>query len=110
MLPASHRLLNRVRQNILEAVTPASGSCTVHIYTQTIHRMTQNKQYIEQHKNKQYIEQHKNIGSFVWAVYVLCSLLKSPITSHLLGHNTLLSTQPFSLSVGHRFTATQNSR
>jgi hypothetical protein len=24
--------------------------------------MTQNKQYIEQHKNKQYIEQHKNIG------------------------------------------------
>ena len=26
------------------------GSCTFHIYTQTIHRTTQNKQYIEQHK------------------------------------------------------------
>ena len=24
---------------------------TVHIYTQTIHRTTQNKQYIEQHNN-----------------------------------------------------------
>jgi len=28
-----------------------SGSSTVHIYTQTIHRMTQNKQYMEQHNN-----------------------------------------------------------
>jgi hypothetical protein len=27
------------------------GSSTVHIYTQTIHRTKQNKQYIEQHKN-----------------------------------------------------------
>jgi len=27
------------------------GSSTVHIYTQTTHRTTQNKQYIEQHKN-----------------------------------------------------------
>jgi len=27
------------------------GSTTVHIYTQTTHRMTQNKQYIKQHKN-----------------------------------------------------------
>ena len=26
------------------------GSSTVHIYTQIIHRTTQNKQYIEQHK------------------------------------------------------------
>ena len=32
------------------------GSSTVHIYTQTIHRMIQNKQYIEQH-NKD-TEQH----------------------------------------------------
>jgi len=31
-------------------LTPA-GSSTVHIYTHTIHRATQNKQYIEQHKN-----------------------------------------------------------
>jgi hypothetical protein len=30
---------------------PPGGSCTVHIYTQTIHRTTQNKQYIERHKN-----------------------------------------------------------
>jgi len=27
------------------------GSSTVHIYTKTIHRTTQNKQYIEQHNN-----------------------------------------------------------
>jgi len=27
------------------------GSSTVHIYTQTIHRTTQKKQYIEQHNN-----------------------------------------------------------
>ena len=27
------------------------GSSTVHIYAQTIHRTTQNKQYIEQHNN-----------------------------------------------------------
>jgi hypothetical protein len=27
------------------------GSSTVHIYTQTIHTTTQNKQYIEKHKN-----------------------------------------------------------
>ena len=27
------------------------GSSIVHIYTQTIHRTTQNKQYIEQHNN-----------------------------------------------------------
>jgi hypothetical protein len=30
---------------------PPGGSCTVHIYTRTIHRTTQNKQYIEQHTN-----------------------------------------------------------
>jgi hypothetical protein len=29
---------------------PPGGSCTIQIYTQTIHRTTQNKQYIEQHK------------------------------------------------------------
>jgi len=27
------------------------GSSTVHIYTQTIHRTTQNEQYTEQHNN-----------------------------------------------------------
>jgi hypothetical protein len=40
------------------------GSSTVHIYTQTIHRTTQNKQYIEQHKNFRR----------VWAVPRLCGL------------------------------------
>jgi hypothetical protein len=30
---------------------PTGGSSTVHIYTQTIHRTTKNKQYIEQNKN-----------------------------------------------------------
>jgi hypothetical protein len=39
-------------------LTPG-GSSTLHIYTQTIHRTTQRKKYIEQHKEKKYIEQHK---------------------------------------------------
>ena len=30
---------------------PPGGSSTVHIYTQTIHRTIQNKQYIEQRNN-----------------------------------------------------------
>jgi len=30
---------------------PPGGSSTVHIYTKTIHRTTQNKKYIEQNKN-----------------------------------------------------------
>jgi len=30
---------------------PPGGSSTVHIYTQTVHRTSQNKQYIEQHNN-----------------------------------------------------------
>jgi hypothetical protein len=30
---------------------PPGGSSTVHIYTQTIDRVTQNKKYVEQHKN-----------------------------------------------------------
>ena len=38
---------------------PPGGSYTIHIYTQTIHRTTQNKQYIEQHK---IWEQYKNFG------------------------------------------------
>jgi hypothetical protein len=29
-----------------------SGSSTVYIYSQSIHRRTQNKQYIEQHENE----------------------------------------------------------
>jgi hypothetical protein len=30
---------------------PPGGSSTVHIYTQTVHRTTQNRHYIEKHKN-----------------------------------------------------------
>jgi len=30
---------------------PPGGRSTVHIYTQTVHRTIQNKQYIEQHKH-----------------------------------------------------------
>jgi hypothetical protein len=43
---------------------PPGGSSTVHVYTQTIHRTTQNKQYTEQ---------HKNFGR-VWAVPCLSGL------------------------------------
>ena len=32
-------------------VLSPGGSSTVHIYTQTVHRTTQNKQYTEQHNN-----------------------------------------------------------
>ena len=41
---------------------PPVGSSTVHVYTHTVHRTTQNKQYIEQ---------HKHFGR-VWAVFRLC--------------------------------------
>jgi hypothetical protein len=38
--------------SLLTAVgQPPGGSSSVHIYTQTIHRTTQNKQCVEQHKN-----------------------------------------------------------
>ena len=38
------------------------GSSTVHIYTQTVHRTTQNKQYTEKHnRHKQYMEQHNSL-------------------------------------------------
>jgi len=36
---------------LTEIGLPPGGSSTVHIYTQTIHRTTHNKQYIEQHKH-----------------------------------------------------------
>jgi len=36
---------------LLTAGLSPGGSSTVHIYTQTIHRITQNIQYIEQHNN-----------------------------------------------------------
>jgi hypothetical protein len=55
---------------------PPGGSCTIHIYTQTIHRMTQNKQYI-QHKNS---ENNTNIleecGPCNLAIYTLAFALQ----------------------------------
>jgi hypothetical protein len=44
---------------------PPGGSSTVHIYTQTVHRTTQNKQYIEQHKiwaQQKIWKQYKKFG------------------------------------------------
>ena len=39
-------------ERLLNAIgLPPGGSSTVHIYTQTVHRTTQNKQYVEQHTN-----------------------------------------------------------
>jgi hypothetical protein len=40
---------------------PPDGSSTVHIYTQTVHRTTQNKQYIEQRKM---VEDKKTMPNF----------------------------------------------
>ena len=59
----TNRVINRVTLMIMIYLLTASGlspggSCTIHIYTQTIHRTTQNKQYIEQHK----IWENKNFG------------------------------------------------
>ena len=39
------------RRNLVSARVPSGSAPAMHIYTQTIHRTTQNKQYIEQHKN-----------------------------------------------------------
>jgi hypothetical protein len=41
---------------------PPGGICTIHIYTQTIHRMTQNKQYIEQHNLWDNVEKYCRAG------------------------------------------------
>jgi hypothetical protein len=41
---------------------PPGGRSTVHIYTQTIHRTTKNKQYIEQHKNLRSVQPVPRLG------------------------------------------------
>ena len=43
---------------------PSGGSSTVNIYTQTIHGMTQNKQYIEQHNNFGRVRAVPRLGEF----------------------------------------------
>ena len=50
---------------------PPGGSSTVNIYTQTIHRTTQNKQYIEQHNNLGECEPYH-----VFAIYTLAFALQ----------------------------------
>jgi hypothetical protein len=41
---------------------PPGGSSTIHIYTQTVHRTTQNKQYTEQHKNLRRVRAVPRLG------------------------------------------------
>ena len=40
---------------------PPGGSCTIHIYTQTTQRTTQNEQYIEQLKHFENLSGHRTI-------------------------------------------------
>ena len=47
-------------------LTPG-GSSTVHIYTQTIHRTTQKKQYIEQQNNFGRVRPVPRLGSYTLA-------------------------------------------
>jgi hypothetical protein len=46
---------------------PPGGSSTVHIYTQTVHRTTQNKQYVAQHKNLGRVLAVPPLGEFTLA-------------------------------------------
>jgi hypothetical protein len=48
---------------------PACGSTTVHIYTQTVHRTTQNRQYIEQHKKFGRVRAVPNLCGFYPGIY-----------------------------------------
>jgi len=41
---------------------PSGGSSAIHIYTQTMRRTTQNKQYIEQHKNFERMQTVPRLG------------------------------------------------
>ena len=57
--------LDRIWYDLLTAIwLPPGGSSTVHIYTQTTHRTTQNKQYIEQHKNFGRVRAVPHLGEF----------------------------------------------
>jgi hypothetical protein len=68
-----HSLVKRILILLTAIGLAPGGSSTVQIYTQTVHRTTKNKQYIEQHKKK-YIEQHKDVIGSVRAVPRLCEL------------------------------------
>jgi len=56
---------------------PPGGSSTVHIYTQTVHRTTQNKQYKERHKNFGRVRVVPRLGEFHLGFY-----FKDPVTVH----------------------------
>jgi hypothetical protein len=61
---------------------PPGGSSTVHIYTQTVHRTTQNKQYIEQ---QQKINNNNNNNNNIFANTQIAKELKlTPILDRLL--------------------------
>ena len=67
--------------NLMIYLLPASGlspggSCTIHIYTQTVHRTTQNKQYIEQHK----IWEYKNFGTLHFLSEILDKIFLKRLT------------------------------
>ena len=51
MISGLHRDINDMIYLLTAIGLSPGGSSTVHIYTQTIHRTIQNKQYIEQHSN-----------------------------------------------------------
>jgi len=46
------------------------GSSTVHSYTQTMHRTTQNKQYIEQHKYFGRVRTVSSLDEFYPGIYL----------------------------------------
>ena len=46
------------------------GSSTVHIYTQTIHKTIQNKQYIEQHNNFGRVQAVPRLGYIFFRGYM----------------------------------------
>jgi hypothetical protein len=54
---------------------PPGGSCTVHIYTQTVHRTTQNKEYVEQQKICSHFlsKQFLNYGIGMTNMYSVCA-------------------------------------
>ena len=72
------------------------GSCTVHIYTQTVHRTTQNKQYTEQHNNLGRVRAVPRLGELyrgiclTTEVFIYNCLLKDREISSLLNLREIL--------------------
>jgi hypothetical protein len=49
---------------------PPRGTSAVHIYTQTVHRTTQNKQFTEQHKNFGRVRAVPRLGKLCSGIYL----------------------------------------